>query len=484
MDGPPLTQCPINTVDHSTGNLLSSTNNATELTYKLTPQGSGTWWYHGHYNSQLVDGLFGALIVDDTKEILDAYSSHGLTYDSEVIFILTDFYDNPAESYMPWYLSPASGGNEPMPDKMVVNGLLTNTLVEKVNKADKLRVRIVCGSAFSMFNISVDGMPLTVIEVDGIQTVPFDVSYVVINSGQRLSFVLDWSKLPSSMRTSPSVLLRVDAIPDMYPTFEDDEPNLGLYGSASGSPFNIHWIGKFQFNEIASNSNNGNPNYNVEKPPKSPAGPPSDANLVQAVPLFPVPLPAPDLNVKFLIEFYDDDYSVNRPHVNGAIFPGFDDKSFNKPVLFEYMREEGGELIGEEDLDDKLPAGSWIPGNATFPFVLPFNRTIDIWINNTDGGEHPMHLHGHSFWIISTSEYPDTPEHPILRDTVSIPAQGWARIRFVSDNPGVWFMHCHIDWHVEAGLAAYFIEAPHHLKGTIGIIPDDHKDACPSFFSH
>ena len=97
---------------------------------------------------------------------------------------------------MDWYLSPESGGDEPMPDKMVVNGLLTNTLIEKVNKADKLRVRIVCGSAFSMFNISVDGMPLTVIELDGTQTVPFDVSYVIINSGQRLSFVLDWEKLP------------------------------------------------------------------------------------------------------------------------------------------------------------------------------------------------------------------------------------------------------------------------------------------------
>ena len=93
-----------------------------------------------------------------------------------------------------------------------------------------------------------------------------------------------------------------------------------------------------------------------------------------------------------------------------------------------------------------------------------------------------MHLHGHTFWVLSTSEYPET-NTPILRDTVSVPAQGWARIRFVADNPGVWFLHCHIDWHLEAGLAAYFIEAPHHLKGTIDNIPEDLREGCSTFFN-
>ncbi|KAI8844847.1 multicopper oxidase-domain-containing protein [Chytridium lagenaria] len=32
-------------------------------------------------------------------------------------------------------------------------------------------------------------------------------------------------------------------------------------------------------------------------------------------------------------------------------------------------------------------------------------------------------------------------------------------IRFVADNPGVWFFHCHIEWHIQAGLAMAFVEA-------------------------
>ena len=478
MDGTPLNQCLINTVDPKTGKMLSPMNNVSQMTYKITPQASGTWWYHGHYNSQPVDGLAGTLVVEDTKDIIDAYRSHGVTYDAEVIYLLTDWYNAPANSYMPWYLSPESGGDEPMPENIAVNGRLSSKLIERVNKSDKLRVRLVGGTALSMYNVSVDGMPLTVIEVDGTPTVPFDVSYIVINSGQRVSFVLDWSKLPKSMKDSPSVFFRVDAIPDMYPTYDPKLPNNGLFGTASHSPFNIHWTGKFTFSDKA-----GNPTYDVLAPPPSPAKPPSDTCLLQAVPLFKNPVPPADLNLNYKIEFYNDKFGVNRPHVNGAQFPDFTPEQLQNPPLLQYMSAKGGPLTYLDDPKKPLPKGSWISGSGATPFVLPYKRTIDVYINNTDGGEHPMHLHGHTFWVLGSSMQPNTPDQPILRDTVSVPAQGWAHIRFVADNPGVWYMHCHISWHLEAGLAAYFIEAPSQLKGTIGRIPQEQKDLCPSFFN-
>ena len=50
---------------------------------------------------------------------------------------------------------------------------------------------------------------------------------------------------------------------------------------------------------------------------------------------------------------------------------------------------------------------------------------------------------------------------PVWRDVVSTgtPAAGDnVTIRFETDNPGPWFLHCHIDWHLEAGLAVVFAE--------------------------
>ena len=44
---------------------------------------------------------------------------------------------------------------------------------------------------------------------------------------------------------------------------------------------------------------------------------------------------------------------------------------------------------------------------------------------------------------------------------------------------GVWFFHCHIEWHVVSGLAATFVEAPLELQAQLkGKIPQDHLDAC------
>jgi hypothetical protein len=41
---------------------------------------------------------------------------------------------------------------------------------------------------------------------------------------------------------------------------------------------------------------------------------------------------------------------------------------------------------------------------------------------------------------------------PPLRDTLTIPKGGYAVIRFSSNNPGLWLMHCHIEIHVAQGM--------------------------------
>ncbi|CAN0909832.1 LAC12, partial [Linum grandiflorum] len=45
----------------------------------------------------------------------------------------------------------------------------------------------------------------------------------------------------------------------------------------------------------------------------------------------------------------------------------------------------------------------------------------------------------------------------LYRNTAAVPVNGWAVIRFVADNPGVWLMHCHLDVHIGWGLATAFL---------------------------
>src|SRR6202000_109344 len=98
---------------------------------------------------------------------------------------------------------------------------------------------------------------------------------------------------------------------------------------------------------------------------------------------------------------------------------------------------------------------------------VPDVAVLDLLITNYDEGAHPFHLHGHVFWVLASSpdQYFDWSTYASLnttlpsvlrRDTILIDAYGWALIRFVADNPGLWALHCHISWHMEAGLLMQF----------------------------
>ncbi|KAJ0796123.1 putative laccase [Helianthus annuus] len=74
---------------------------------------------------------------------------------------------------------------------------------------------------------------------------------------------------------------------------------------------------------------------------------------------------------------------------------------------------------------------------------------------------HPLHLHGFNFYVVGqgAGNFNSTTDpanfnlvDPVERNTVGVPSGGWVAVRFRADNPGVWFMHCHIEIHLSWGL--------------------------------
>jgi len=128
-----------------------------------------------------------------------------------------------------------------------------------------------------------------------------------------------------------------------------------------------------------------------------------------------------------------------------------------------------------------------IYGDYTNAFVLEKDQIIEIVLNNDDTGKHPFHLHGHNFQALVRSEdnqghwnpsnESSFPAVPMRRDTLMVRPLSNFVIRFKADNPGVWFFHCHIDWHLATGLAATMIEAPLAMQQILSI-PEDHLAAC------
>ncbi len=89
------------------------------------------------------------------------------------------------------------------------------------------------------------------------------------------------------------------------------------------------------------------------------------------------------------------------------------------------------------------------------PPLMSFTRgtTVRIEFTNTTPHVHPMHLHGHSFKVLSTSKL-KRPEH--WADTVLVMPEERVEIAFVADNPGNWMIHCHIVEHQDTGMMGWF----------------------------
>ncbi|KAL2485212.1 Laccase-17 [Abeliophyllum distichum] len=115
------------------------------------------------------------------------------------------------------------------------------------------------------------------------------------------------------------------------------------------------------------------------------------------------------------------------------------------------------------------PPNNTLVSNATRLVALPFNTSVELVLQDTSilGAEnHPLHLHGFNFFVVGQGfgNYNPTQDpanfnlvDPVERNTFGVPAGGWVAIRFLADNPGVWFMHCHFDVHTSWGLRMAWI---------------------------
>jgi FtsP/CotA-like multicopper oxidase with cupredoxin domain len=82
--------------------------------------------------------------------------------------------------------------------------------------------------------------------------------------------------------------------------------------------------------------------------------------------------------------------------------------------------------------------------------ILERGRTAILAMTNMTAWPHPMHLHGHSFRVISRNGQPTRFRE--WQDTVLMLPRERVEIAFVADNPGDWMFHCHILEHQAAGM--------------------------------
>ncbi|KAG6906633.1 hypothetical protein DXG01_012849 [Tephrocybe rancida] len=408
---------------------------------------AGTFWYHSHLSSQYADGLRGALVVYGMSKY--AQDPHLALYDVDdatTVVTLADWYHNPSPAIEDIYLFGNGGGNhEPIPDCGLINGAgryvggssVTRSRINVV-AGKRYRLRVINISVYSGYEFSIEGHSLTIIEVDGISHVPLNVDRFMIYVGQRYSVVVTanqavknyWIRAPMSLQhSSDNDILDTDNVYAVlhYNGAPSAEPTTSP-GSGSGTLLEEY--------KLAPLINPGAPGGSA------PAGRTID------------------------LQFGQDNDGQTQWKINGI--------RYESPVI--------------PTLLDIINNGYSTEANfnvSEHTYVLARNQIVDLVIHGSANGHvHPFHLHGHAFDVVQSQSGPANYVNPPRRDVVGVGSGGGTVIvRFKTDNPGPWFLHCHIDWHLEAGLAVVFAEAPSDQRSgpQAQIIKQTWLDLCPIY---
>ncbi|MGR3746384.1 MAG: multicopper oxidase family protein [Pseudooceanicola nanhaiensis] len=116
-----------------------------------------------------------------------------------------------------------------------------------------------------------------------------------------------------------------------------------------------------------------------------------------------------------------------------------------------------GGMMGGGMMNRLHDGGIWfINGVAAEGHILDPMLTLKrdashvVAMTNATAFHHPIHLHGHSFRVLSRDGAPTV--HREWQDTVLMAPRERVEIAFVADNPGDWMFHCHILEHQAAGM--------------------------------
>ena len=83
------------------------------------------------------------------------------------------------------------------------------------------------------------------------------------------------------------------------------------------------------------------------------------------------------------------------------------------------------------------------------PLPVAKGERVELVFVNQTPMPHPMHLHGHEFQVV---EIDGKRFAGAVRDTVLVPPGRRVVVAFDANNPGLWALHCHLLYHLEAGM--------------------------------
>lgn len=382
-----MTQCPIAPGD--------------TFTYKFPATQYGTTWYHSHFSLQYADGLYGPIIINGPASA---------NYDTDLgTVMLTDWGH---ESAFALY-DVAKIGAPPTLENTLINGtntfdctsttdancLGTGSYFETTFEAGQsYRMRFINSATDAHFRLSIDNHNFTVIAMDLVPIVPFDTDNLLIAIGQRYDIVV------TATEKSGDYWLRA-----------------GWQSACSTNLNPNNALGIIRYDS----SSTADPTSTQQTTVAMLASSCQDQDLADLVPYLSTTIDtATNTDQELDLDF------VTTTSIMWTINTSTLLLNWSDPTILQVYNN-----ISQFPTDYNVVALTGV--NEWVYFIIQDNSGLGI--------SHPIHLHGHDFWIIgqSTDTYDASTavfnlDNPPRRDTATLPGGGYLAMAFLTDNPGSW----------------------------------------------
>ena len=471
--------------------------------YEFPLKQSGTYWYHSHSGLQEQVGHYGPLVIDPVEQ-------DPIAYDREHVIVLSDWtflhphtvftrlkqeggFFNRQKATL---LGQLTGSEEPIPqaDKdMFAKMRMDPTDISDVSAAaytflinghsadenwtglfqpgERVRLRVINSATQTTFNVRIPGLPMTIVATDGINVRPVTVDEFQIGNAETYDFIVepaDQAYTIVSESIDRSGMGRATLAPRMgmtaavpplrqRPTLTMKDMGMGGHGSPAAGGSSSSAPGS------APATDHSNMPGMAAAPPAASSGPMAGMDHGSAAGAAAV---ADHSNMDMR-----DESKVSFPVGVGvdAIAPNPVDRTGDPGIGLE---DVGHRVLTYKDLvslspnkDTREPTrfieihltgnmerfmwsldGEQLSENPE-PYRFARNERVRMRLVNDTMMTHPMHLHGH-FWEIVNG---NPGNHP-LKHTVKVLPGGFIDLDLTADAPGDWAFHCHLLYHMHAGM--------------------------------
>ena len=431
------------------------------FTYEFPVKQSGTYWYHSHSGLQEQLGHYGPIIIDPADP-------DPVAYDREHVIVLSDwsfmhphmlftrlkqesgFFNRNRRTLV----DKMSGKPDPLPaaDRdMFATMRMDPTDIADITAAaytylinghssvenwtglfqpgERVRLRVINSATQTIFNLRIPGLKLTVVSADGIDVQPVEVDELQIGNAETYDLIVEpedraYSFVAESIDRSgmgiatlaPRAGMRAE-VPQLRERPTLTMMDMGMMMGHGGHAGHDMSGGAPMAHNMRDKSKVG---FKVG----------AGVDMIAPMPMDRSGDPGIGLdNVGHKVLTYKD---------LAALRPNADTRPPTRRIDIH--------LTGNMERFMWSMDGQKLSENPE-PYRFARNERVRMRLINDTMMTHPMHIHGH-FWQIVNGQGANQPS----KHTVRVLPGGFIDLDLTADAPGDWAFHCHLLFHMHAGM--------------------------------